>query len=245
MKRIFNYELRRLLVNKFYLCLLIINGFSAWYVLTSDIIAGVAYTAPFSKWSYGAYISSLMPVLIMTVLFLLTFFYSKNAKKIEPLIKATSVDVIRYTMIRMAVILLGFMILLALVAGISFYFYSSFFDFHNYGDFIIPAVVSILPGLILFMAAGLWAGRIHIGFLYALIPVSLLINISGVPVAFDIFGKGYYSSYPMSPHLSFAVNGEPLFVLNQAFLITRLIYIVIGAALFFLYVLRLNKSAIR
>lgn len=241
MTRILKYEMQRLLVNKFYLFFFAVNVFFAWYVLTSDIIAGVAYTAPFSQWSYGTYLSSLMPMMIMTVLFLLTSFYAKNEKRVELLTKATSVNVIGHTMIRMGVVLLAFIILLVPVIGISVYFYSSFFGFNDYADFLLPAAATVLPGLIFFLGAGFWAGSIHIGFLYALILVSLLLNFPVIPGAFDIFGKGYYSGYPAMQNLPLTADGEPLFVLTPAFFVSRLVYMVAGAALFIFSILRLNR----
>ncbi|NLJ86477.1 MAG: hypothetical protein GX322_08550, partial [Firmicutes bacterium] len=48
MIKLFGYELRRLLFNKFFIGLLVITGLYSYQILSGDIIVGVANTAPFS-----------------------------------------------------------------------------------------------------------------------------------------------------------------------------------------------------
>ena len=198
MTKILKYELRRLLLNKFFLGLLVINGLFAWYTLTSDIVAGVAYTAPFSPWSFSSYLASVMPMVILTVLFLLTFFHSKNEKQVAVLTSATPVDTVRYSLIRMAAVALGFLLLCALLIGMIMYFYAVYFEYWNYAAFIVPAIVTILPCFVFIIGVGNWVGRIHSGFLYALMLVSLAMNFIQIPGEFDLFGGGYYTSIPLS-----------------------------------------------
>ena len=61
--KIFKYELKRLLVNKVFAVLLVITAFYSWQVLDREIVMGVAYTAPFSQWSYGAFLGNILPLL--------------------------------------------------------------------------------------------------------------------------------------------------------------------------------------
>jgi len=237
--RIFKYELKRLLLNRFYIGLLVINGLFAWYILTSDTIAGAAYTAPFSPWSFGSYLASVMPMIILAVLFLLTFFYSKNEKLVKTLISATPVNSVHYTLIRMAVITLGFIFLCALIIGISVYFYAVFFNFSKFSVFIVPVLVTVLPCFVFFVGAGYCAGRIHLWFLYALIPVSLVINFLHIPGAFDVFGKEYFLSFPLT--LPAETNGEPMFVLSAMFIFWRAFYFTAGALMFVYGVFRRSR----
>ena len=83
MNRVFYYELKRLIFSRTFIGLFIVNGVFAWYLLTSDIIAGVACTAPFSAWSFGAYLGKVMPICILAVLFLLSCYYSKKKKNYQ------------------------------------------------------------------------------------------------------------------------------------------------------------------
>ena len=56
MKRIYLYELKRLLWNKFFIGLLLVTLFYGGQVLQNETLLGVADTAPFSPWSFGAYL---------------------------------------------------------------------------------------------------------------------------------------------------------------------------------------------
>ena len=57
MRKIFGYECRRLLWNKFFLGLLLVILFYGWQVLNGVTVLGVSHTAPFSPWSFGDYLS--------------------------------------------------------------------------------------------------------------------------------------------------------------------------------------------
>jgi len=229
--RIMKYEMKRLLLNKFFFGFCVINGVFAWYTLTSDTVAGVAHTAPFSPWSFSAYLANVMPISILTVLFLLSVFYSKKEKQVEALTTATPVDAVRYALLRLAVVTLGFFFLCALVIGISKIFYAVFFDYWNYTVFIIPAIYTILPCFVFFLGLGNLLGRIHPGFLYILMLLSLAMNFIPLPEALHyagLFGGRFYASFPLL--LPIGTDGEPAFTLSAAFLAVRAIYLVVGVA---------------
>ena len=168
-----------------------------------------------------------MPIKILAVLFLLNFFYSKNEKQAKTLTSATPVNSIHYMLIRMAVVALGFLFVFALIIGLSVYFYIAFFNYSDFSVFVVPALVTVLPCFVFFTGAGYCAGRIHLWLLYALIPVSLAINFLHIPGAFDIFGKEYFLSFPLT--LPAEANGEPVFVLNAMFIVWRVFYFTAGA----------------
>ena len=63
MIKIFAYECRRLLWNKFFFGLLAVTFFYGWQVLNGTTILGVSRTAPFSPWSFGDYLSRMLPLL--------------------------------------------------------------------------------------------------------------------------------------------------------------------------------------
>ena len=79
MVKIFRYECKRLLWNKFFFGILAVTLFYGWQVLGGTTILGVAHTAPFSPWSFGDYLSRMVPLLWVGVLFFLTFFTSPKA----------------------------------------------------------------------------------------------------------------------------------------------------------------------
>ena len=240
MTRLLKYELRRLLINKFFLGLLVVNGLFAWYILTSDTVAGVAYTSPFSPWSFSAYLASVMPMAILTVLFLLTFFHSKNEKQVTVLTSTTPMDTVRYALIRMIALTVGFLLLCALLIGMSLYFYAVYFDYWECSVFVVPAIVTILPCFVFILGVGHWIGRIDSRFLYALMLIFFMMNFIQIPGEFDLFGGGYYTSIPLS--LPAGMDGEPAFVLNMAFLAARALYLVVGMVLFIVSVRPARKK---
>ena len=229
MTKIFGYELRRMILNKFYIGLLIINGVYAWYALTTETIAGVADTAPFSPWSFGAYLARVMPVSILTVLFLLTLYHTKNERQVGVLTAATPVDPIRYALVRVGAIAVCFLMISVLVVGLGLYFYISVFAYRDFHAFALPTLMILLPCFVFAIGAGYSAGRIHPGLLYALMLAALIVGFIGIGGNFDFFGGGYFSQYPRS--LPVGADGEPAFTVGMGFWLARLVYLAAGGVL--------------
>ena len=72
MRKIFLYECKRLLWNKFFAGLVLVLLFYGWQVLRRVTILGVSHTAPFSPWSFGDFLSRMLPLLWIGALFFLT-----------------------------------------------------------------------------------------------------------------------------------------------------------------------------
>ena len=92
MAKIFGYECRRLLWNKFFLGLLAVLLFYGWQVLDRVTILGVSHTAPFSPWSFGDYLCRLLPLMWIGALFFLTFFTSGKARRAAVLTDAAPAE---------------------------------------------------------------------------------------------------------------------------------------------------------
>ena len=107
MRKIFLYECKRLLWNKFFFGILLILLLFGWQVLDQVTILGVAHTAPFSPWSFGDYLSRMLPLLWIGALFFLTFFTSEKARRVTVLTDATPVPPRRFGLIRCAAALSG------------------------------------------------------------------------------------------------------------------------------------------
>lgn len=229
MSKILRYELRRLIWNKVFWGLLIINGIYAWYVLTTDIIAGVSYTAPFSQWSYGAYWASVMPISILTILFLLSVYFSKREKQVEILTSATPVNPIHYALVRCSAAVICFLVICTVIFSISIFFYGSIFEYNNFVPFLLPISIIIVPCFVFSIGAGYLSGRIHQSLLYVLMLVTLVVGFVGLEGNFDFFGRGYFSTYPTN--LPVGMDGEPAFVIGRSFLVARIGYLAIGIIL--------------
>ncbi|MFQ9472319.1 MAG: hypothetical protein ACLR0P_03550 [Oscillospiraceae bacterium] len=98
MIKIFRCECRRLLCNKFFIGLLAVLLFYAGQVFYAVALPGVAHTAPFSPWSFGAYLGRLLPLVWVGALFFLTFFTSARERRAAVLTAATPADPRRYAL---------------------------------------------------------------------------------------------------------------------------------------------------
>ena len=95
MIKIFLYECKRLILNKFFFGILFVLLFYGWQVLSNATILGVSHTAPFSAWSFGDYLCRMLPLLWIGALFFLTFFTSAKARRAAVLTDATQTDTLR------------------------------------------------------------------------------------------------------------------------------------------------------
>lgn len=107
MRKIFLYECKRLLWNKFFAGLVLVLLFYGWQVLRRVTILGVSHTAPFSPWSFGDFLSRMLPLLWIGALFFLTFFTSEKARRAAVLTDAAPLLPRRYALARCAAALTG------------------------------------------------------------------------------------------------------------------------------------------
>lgn len=226
MSTLFRYELRRLIRNKFFIVMLIIIGVYALTVLTGETILGTANTAPYSGWSFGAYLSSIMPMAALTVLLLLSGFYSKKEKRVEILLEVTPIKNSSRALLRVGAITVCFAIICAVTFGMAVWFYISVFG--HFATSILPSVLVILPCYAVTLGFGLNAGRIHPAALYALM-ILLFVAGSLNLGSFDFFGGGYFANYPLT--LPVGANGEPPFEVGSMFIAARLLYAAAGGIL--------------
>lgn len=231
MKKIFKYELKRLIFNKIFFALLMTTILYSYQILKKDIIVGIAYTAPFSGWSYGMYLARVLPLLLITLIFFITFLYSKEEKQVKQLTFATPVNPLKYGFIKGLTIVVGYIIISLFVIVISLLFYGVIFHFYKFTDFIIPSLITLIPALFFIFGAGLLIGSIHPNMLYVLIVLVLLIGFLPLPTPVDLYGIQTFSTYPLT--LPVGPDGEPPFILPTSFLLGKVFFIVIGAAMIF------------
>lgn len=196
MGKIFGYELRRLLGNKFSAGLTVLALAYSYWVMNEEVVAGVANTAPFSPWSFGAYLGQVMPVLVAGLFFFLSFYHSPEAERVGPLFDAavTAPGVYRAVCCGACAAAFGAIALVPILyAGV---FYAVVFGFTEFGSLLGPLVLAVLPPFLLALGGGMLAGRLHRGLLLALIPAALLLAVWTPPEALDLFGTGFFAGYP-------------------------------------------------
>lgn len=226
MIKIFGYEAKRLLWNKFYIILFAITLFNGWYTLFGEVIMGISNTAPFSPWSFGYYLAQVMPVQLICTLFFVTYIYSAKEKRVQQLTLATSIDTVKYMLVRIAVIGIGYLLLCIGVLILGFAFYAVVFQLNDFSAFLMPALVILVPPVIFVLGTGLIAGRIHNSLVYGLMAVIFIISSIGLPYAVDLIGGGVFLRYPI------AIGAlDPAFTLPMSFVLGRIGYTAIGLVL--------------
>lgn len=240
MIKLYRYELKRLLFNKFFLGLLVVTGLYSYQILSGDIILGIANTAPFSSWSYGAYLADVLPLLLITLLFFITFLYSNKEKKVATLTSATPINPVHYGLVRYLAMITGYIVIAATVILISFVFYAQVFQFTSFGSFVLPTLFTLLPAMLFTLGVGLLAGRIHAGLLYALMLLLLVASQMPIPNAFDLLGVSFYQSVPST--LPLGIDGEPAFTISAASWLGKAFYMAIGLLLSWMGLIRFNSN---
>lgn len=231
MNKIFKYELKRLIFNKIFFVLLATTIIYSYQILKKDIIVGIAYTAPFSSWSYGMYLAKVLPLLLITLIFFISFLYSKEEKQVKQLTFATPIDPLKYGLIKCLAMAVGYTIISLFVIAISLLFYGVIFRFYKFTEFVIPSLITLIPALIFIFGVGLLIGRIQPNMLYVLMIIVLLIGLLPLPEVADLYGGQLFSTYPLT--LPVGLDGEPAFSLPLGFLIGKVFFTVTGVGMIF------------
>ena len=124
-------------------------------VLHAVTILGVSHTAPFSPWSFGDYLSRMLPLLWIGMLFFLTFYTSPKARRAAVLMDATPMPPKQYALVRCAAALTGGVLLSLLCMGEAAVFYGRMFGWYGWGSLLLPALATLLPALVCPALAGL------------------------------------------------------------------------------------------
>lgn len=227
MSRVFVYELRRLFGAKTFAGALLISLFYAWQTLHTKVIRGIAHTAPFSPWSFGAYLAVLLPLLCALMYLLLWDVFSPAAQRLRPLTEASGVDMRRYYLLRFTAVGLVCFVFMLLLAAAGIAFVGSLFPICP-ADFIFPFLLCVVPSLIFLLGAGAFFGSLRPAFIFVLIPVMLAFGISPLPLWAQPFMSGFFESYPLM-----LTELDPAFSVPVSLLVCRIAYTLLGAFLLY------------
>ena len=198
MVKIFRYECKRLLWNKFFFGILAVTLFYGWQVLTGASILGVSHTAPFSPWTFGDYLSRLLPLLWIGVLFFLTFFTSGAERRAAVLTAATPVRPWQYALARLGAALTGTVLQSLAVLLLSAVFYARMFRWYSWGSLFLPAAISLIPALVFALGSGWLLGRLRPWLVYLWMPLPFLLQLLPLPELLSLWNGRFFSQYPLS-----------------------------------------------
>ena len=198
MGKIMRYECRRLLWNKFFFGLLLVLLFYGWQVLNSVTLLGVSHTAPFSPWSFGDYLSRMVPLLWLGALFFLTFFTSGKARRAAVLTGAAPMEPRRYALSRCAAALAGTVLLALAVLVEAAVFYGWYFQWYGWGQLVLPALVTLVPPLVFALGSGWLLGRLLPWLVYPWMLVPFALLALPLPEALGLWNGRFFSVYPLT-----------------------------------------------
>ena len=198
MRKIFCYELRRLLWNRFFRGIALALLFYGWQVLGGVTILGVSHTAPFSPWSFGDYLSRMLPLLWIGALFFLTFFTSDKARRAAVLTNATQMPPNRYALARCAAALLGTGLLALCCLAEAAVFYKQYFDWHEWETLLIPALITLTPPLVFSLGSGWLLGQYRPWLIYVWMAAPLLCAALPLPEVLGLWNGSFFTEYPLS-----------------------------------------------
>ena len=226
MGKIFRYECRRLLWNKFFGGLLLVLLFYGWQVLSRVTILGVSHTAPFSPWSFGDFLSRMVPLLWIGSLFFLTFFTSGKARRAAVLTDAAPMEPRRYALARCAAALAGTALLALAVLAEAAVFYGWYFGWYGWMELIAPALVTLLPPLAFALGSGWLLGRVRPWLLYVWMPLPFALALLPLPEALELWNGSFFTQYPLT-----LGTLDPAFSLPAAVLLVQCALLAAGIVL--------------
>lgn len=227
MRKIFRYELRRAICNKFFVGILAVCLYFGWQILYSDVIRGIAHTAPFSPWSFGYYLAQVLPLLTVALLFFLWGIFANEARRVGILTAATPADQGTYLMVKCGACVTAWLLLAfcSIGLGIGFLIYL-FGSSVSVGAFFFPTLLTMLPSLIFALGLGMAAEHAQPVLLFILMPVLLALNLLPLPASWGLFGTEFFSQYPLTLGIQ-----DPAFSVPTIVVISKIIFSAIGMAL--------------
>lgn len=197
MHKIFGYECKRLLWNKLFLGLLLVTLFYGWQVLNGVTILGVSHTAPFSPWSFGDYLSRVLPFIWIGTLFFLTFFTSAKAQRVAVLTDAAQMPPRRYAQVRCAAVLAGAGLLAVACLMEAALFYGWYFGWYAWGELLFPALVILVPALIFSLGSGWLIGGSRPWLIYIWMLLPFVCKALPLPEPLGIWTGNLFTEYPL------------------------------------------------
>lgn len=198
MSKIFRYELHRLLWNKVFFAILAVCLAYGYLTLSGEIILGVSHTAPFSPWSFGYYLSRLLPVICLGELFFVSFFTSRHERRVAELTGAAPADMRSYALVRCCSVLLGTLILAASVIALAGAFFYHLFHWSDFTSWLLPAAVALIAPLALCLSLGWTLGRICPALVYAVMALPFLLTLLPLPQSLSFSLDGFFTQYPLA-----------------------------------------------
>ena len=181
----------------FFAGLVLVLLFYGWQVLRRVTILGVSHTAPFSPWSFGDFLSRMLPLLWIGALFFLTFFTSEKARRAAVLTDAAPLPPRRYALARCAAALVGTG-LLALAAWAKRRCLRSILRLVPLGELVLPALATLAPPLVFALGSGWQLGRVRPWLIFPWMLLPILLTALPLPESLGLLNGSIFVSRPLA-----------------------------------------------
>ena len=172
--------------------------FYGWQVLGSVTILGVSHTAPFSPWSFGDYLSRMLPLLWIGALFFLSYFTSREERRRAVLTGATPARPAVYALVRCCAALVGTALLCLAVVLLAGAFYGRMFHWYGWGTLLFPALITLVPPLVFALGSGWVLGRLRPWLVFAWMLLPFLLMALPLPEWFGLWNGSIFTDRPLS-----------------------------------------------
>ncbi len=198
MNKIYGYECKRLIFNRFFIGIAALMLIYGWQVLKNVTIFGVAYTAPFSAWSFGDYLSRMAVFLWIGILFFVSFYHTGEERRREGIFAAAPMKPYVHELIRCGSILTVSLVLAIVSVLPAVIFYGAVFGLYPIGMIVLVGLVTLLPIVLFALGSGKVISRAGRPFLYAWMLVPFVLRALTLPEAFGLLNGSLFSDRPLA-----------------------------------------------
>ena len=228
MIKIYGYECKRLIFNKFFIGIAALILIYGWQVLNNVTIFGVSFTAPFSAWSFGDYASRMTVFLWIAVLFFLSFYHSKEEKRRAAIFTASPMKPYIHEMLRCGAVITVSLVLVIVAVLPAVVFYGRKFNVYPLGTIAIVTLVTLLPVTVFAVGSGRLLSRAGLPLLYLWMIVPFVLKALPLPEAFGLLNGSLFTDRPLNMGVL-----DPEFSLSAGTVIVQSAVFVIGLFLTF------------
>ncbi|MCR5727249.1 MAG: hypothetical protein K6G24_07270 [Lachnospiraceae bacterium] len=228
MNRIYGYECRRLILNKFFIGISVLILVYGWQVIKNITILGVSFTAPFSAWSFGDYLSHMGVFLWIGILFLIGFYHTKAEKRRAVIFETAPVKPYVHELIRVGAILTVTVLLVIIICLPAVVFYGSVFDLYPEGMILCVTLFTLFPIAVFAIGSGKLLAHVGTPVLYIWMSVPFILKMIPLPESFGLLNGSFFTERPLSIE-----ELDPEFSLTVGVIMVQSIVFILGVLMIF------------
>ncbi|MGI6665317.1 MAG: hypothetical protein ACOX3W_07925 [Christensenellaceae bacterium] len=227
--KLLRYELKRIVATRLYLILTGVMLAYIGFVLETQTMFGESGTAPYSQWSYLAYLSSVIPLISMVLFTQLAKLQGSEERQVQALTLSSPTSMQSQQAVKETAIGAAYLIQVVLAVLAAYVFFGMKFKILAPLNLLGCTAILAIPQLFLCIGVGLWVSKIHPYATYVLAALLFFCYTTQVmmPMGVDLLGN----SILQIARATYPVQGEIAFAWPISYMISRGITFVIGVVL--------------